>query len=176
MATSPTRTDRAATQPATSDTAVPALQGAWWKWGVFVLMGVVIYGTFFIAQGAKGFIDNGEVARIVFFHVPVAALSSLWYFLGAIYAIGYLLKHHLDTDAKSAISMELGFVYCILATITGSIFAYAEWNSFWNWDPRETSIVIMLLLYAAYLVLRGALGEHPERRARLSAVFSLVAL
>jgi heme exporter protein C len=177
MATTPTRIETA--QTGNRDTAIPALQGAWWKWGVFVLMCVVIYGTFFIAKGAKGFVDNGEVARIVFFHVPVAALSSVWYFVGTIYALQYLLsarRQTPDTDAKSAVCMELGFVYCALATITGSIFAYAEWNSFWNWDPRETSIVIMLLLYAAYLVLRGAMAEHSERRARLSAVFSIVAL
>ncbi|HLK61759.1 MAG TPA: cytochrome c biogenesis protein CcsA, partial [Chthonomonadaceae bacterium] len=99
--------------------------------------------------------------------------------VGAVFALMYLLSPSWQTpdmDAKSAICMELGFVYCILATITGSIFAYAEWNSFWNWDPRETSIVIMLLLYAAYLVLRGALAEHPQRRAKLAAVFAIVAL
>ncbi len=82
----------------------------------------------------------------------------------------------LDTDAKSAIAMELGFLFCILATATGSVFSGAQWNSFWNWDPRQTSIVVMLLLYASYLTLRGAVASQPEKRARLSAVYTFVAL
>ena len=160
------------------DSLIPT-QGAWWKFGVGLLMLYVIYGTFFVAKGAKGFVDNGEVARIIFFHVPVAALSSLWFLLSGVYAVQYLFfpkKATFETDSKSAICMELGFLQCILATITGSIFAYPEWGSFWNWDPRETSIVLMLLLYAAYLVLRGALREQIEKRARLSAVYAIIAL
>ena len=57
--------------------------------------------------------------------------------------------------------MELGFVASILATVTGSIFAHVEWNSYWNWDPREVSIVGLLLIYASYLVFRGALAANP---------------
>jgi heme exporter protein C len=155
------------------------LQGAWWKWGVGLLMSYVIYGAFFIAKGAVGFGQSGNPARIVFFHVPCAILASVCYFVGMIYAVLYLTgrtRAALDADAKSATSMELGFLFCILATVTGSIFAGVQWGSFWNWDPRETSIVIMLLLYASYLILRGALVEQPDKRARLCAVYAIIAL
>jgi heme exporter protein C len=80
-----------------------------------------------------------------------------------------------DADSKSAAAMELGFLFGILATVTGSIFSRNEWGSYWNWDPRQTSILIMLLIFAAYVVLRGAIPE-PDRRARLSAVYTLVAV
>ena len=146
-----------------------------------LVMCFVIYGAFFIAGGAVGFGKTGDVARIIFFHVPCAVLSSVCYFVGVYFAALYLFKTQkpvkaAEIDAKSAIAMELGFLFCILATVTGSIFAGIQWGSFWNWDPREISIVIMLLLYAAYLVLRSALAGRPEQRAKLAAVFALVAL
>ena len=58
--------------------------------------------------------------------------------------------------------------------MTGSIWAKMAWGSFWNWDPRETSIFILLLIYAAYFALRSAI-EQEERRATLSAVYSILA-
>lgn len=175
MASLPGQSDTQA--PQRERTAAGGLQGAWWKWGTGLLMCYVIYGAFFVAQGAAGFGEGGDKARIVFFHVPVAVLSSLCYVVGAVYAYLYLTKRpDLETDARSAIGMELGFLSCVLATITGSIFAGVQWGHFWNWDPREISILVMLLLYAAYLVLRGALAEQPEKRARLSAVYALLAL
>jgi len=158
-----------------------ALRGAWWKWGMGLVMCFVIYGAFFLAGGAVGFGKTGDIARIVFFHVPSAVLSSVCYFVGVCFAGYYLFKQHAprkaaEIDAKAAIAMEMGFLFCILATITGSIFAGGQWGSYWNWDPREISIVIMLLLYASYLVFRSALAGSPEKRAKLTAVYALVML
>ena len=146
-----------------------------------LVMCFVIYGAFFIAGGAVGFGKTGDIARILFFHVPSAILSSVAYFVGVYFAALYLFKsfpprQSMEIDAKSGIAMELGFLFCILATVTGSIFAGIQWNSFWNWDPREVSIVVMLALYASYLVFRSALAGKPEKRAKLTAVFALVML
>lgn len=178
MATVQSRqTEESGSPPAASTATTTPLAGAGWKYATGILMSYVIFGAFFIAKGAAGFGRSGNPARIVFFHVPCAVLSSVCYFVGVVYAALYLTKQkNLETDAKSAISMELGFLFCILATVTGSIFAGVQWGSFWNWDPRETSIVIMLLLYASYLVLRGALNGQPEKRARLCAVYAIIAL
>ncbi len=155
------------------------LQGAWWKYTAGLLMAYVIYGAFAIAHGAIGFAEKGVAARVIFFHVPCAVLSSVAYFAGMCYAVRYLYSSHrksLKDDWYSAAAMELGFLFCILCTLTGSIFAGIQWGSFWNWDPRETSIVIMLLLYASYLLLRTGLSRSPEKKARLSAVYTIVAL
>ena len=67
-----------------------------------------------------------------------------------------------------------GLLFAILATITGSIFAKSTWGSYWNWDPRETSLFILLLIYGAYFVLRSAV-EPEERRAALSSVYAILA-
>lgn len=153
------------------------LSGAWWKWLSVLLMCYVIYGAFFIAGGAVGFGQSGDAARIVFFHVPCAVLSSVCFFAGAYFSWRYIAGGaSAAVDARAAASMELGFVFCLLATVTGSIFAGVQWGSYWNWDPRETSIIAMLALYAAYLVFRGAQTQEPDKRARLCGVYALVAL
>ena len=65
-------------------------------------------------------------------------------------------------------------MFCFAATIGGSLWAKSMWGSYWNWDPRETSIFFLLLIYGAYLALRSSI-EGEERRARLSAIYSATA-
>lgn len=77
-------------------------------------------------------------------------------------------------DLKSVSAAEIGLLYCALATVTGSIFAKIMWNAFWHWDPRETSILVLLLLYGAYFGLRASV-EDAERRATLAAVYNVFA-
>jgi heme exporter protein C len=151
---------------------------AWWKWACGLIMAYVCYGAFFVVQGAAGFTGGaGDSARIIFFHVPSAILCSIAYFVAAFYAYRVLNRKQVtENDIKSATAMELGFLFCILATVTGSIFSHVQWGSFWNWDPSQTRIIPMLLLYAAYLSLRGAVPDNPDKRGRLSAVYILVSL
>jgi heme exporter protein C len=65
-------------------------------------------------------------------------------------------------------------MFCILATITGAVWAKFNWGSYWNWDPRETSIFVLLLIYGAYFALRAAIDKE-ELRARLSSIYSIIA-
>lgn len=116
----------------------------------------------------------GDKARIIYFHVPMSWLAVLAFFMSMWYGIMYLRKKDMKHDIKSSSAAELGFAFSILATLTGSIWARFSWGSFWNWDPRETSIFVLLLIYGAYFSLRSAL-EVEERRATLSAVYSIVA-
>jgi len=115
-----------------------------------------------------------EKARIIFFHVPMAWTTVLAFIVSMIYGIRYLAKKNMDDDLKSASSAGLGLIFCILATVTGSLWAKFSWGSFWNWDPRETSIFVLLLVYGAYFALRSAL-EVEEKRASLSAVYAIIA-
>ena len=115
-----------------------------------------------------------EKARNIFFHVPIAWVSVLGFLTSLFYGLNYLRTNNFDNDLRSVSAAGLGFMFCILATVTGSIWAKFNWGSFWNWDPRETSIFILLLIYGAYFALRSALGSD-EIRARLSAVYSIIA-
>ena len=131
----------------------------------------VLYSTLFIAPEAEGFVTT---SRVIFYHVPMAWTAVLAFLVSAVYSIRYLKSKNMNHDIYAASSAQLGFVFSIVATVTGSIWAKMEWNSFWNWDPRETSILILLLIYAAYFSLRSAI-ENDEQRARLSAVYSILA-
>jgi len=112
--------------------------------------------------------------RILNFHVPVAWICVLAFLISMIYSIRYLRSKDFEFDLIASSTAGLGLLFCVLATVTGMVWAKANWGSFWNWDPRETSIFILLLIYAAYFSLRSAI-ENPETKARLSAVYSVLA-
>jgi heme exporter protein C len=142
------------------------------KWLLGLWMVVVILAAFFYVRPAEGFI--GESSRIVFFHVPMAWIAVLAFLVSCIWSVMYLRRNDPKDDIRASVSAGLGLLFAVLATTTGSVFARIMWNAYWNWDPRQTSITILLLIYAAYLALRGAIDD-PERRASLSAVYAILA-
>jgi heme exporter protein C len=77
-------------------------------------------------------------------------------------------------DARSKTAAALAALFCVLTTVTGSLFARVQWGAYWNWDPKQTCIVLLLLIYAAYFVLRAGV-EDPEKRAAVAAVYILFA-
>lgn len=115
-----------------------------------------------------------ENAKIIFFHVPTAWLTVIAFLMSTIYSIKYLRKKNLDDDAKSYAAAQLGIIFCILATVTGSIWSKFAWGAYWSWDPRQTSIFALLLIYGAWFALRSSI-ESEEKRATLSAVYSIIA-
>jgi heme exporter protein C len=135
-----------------------------WMAGVIVAMFAIV----------PQYIGLGDAGRIIIMHVPTAWVTSLAFAVSAIYSALYLWRRNPDHDAGAVAAAEVGFVFCILATVTGAIFAQIVWGVFWNWDPRETSILVLLLIYAAYFALRSAIDD-PMRRRRLSAVYNLFA-
>ncbi|EIW17976.1 MULTISPECIES: cytochrome c biogenesis protein [Pelosinus] len=131
------------------------------------IMGV-IYAVLYIVPPAEGL---GELVRIAFFHIPVAWVSILAFLLSAGWSIQYLRTRDIQYDWKSSAAASLGLLFCLLATISGAIFAKLTWGAYWNWDPRQTSIFILLLIYGAYLVLRSSIQDEQER-AKISAVYA----
>ena len=116
----------------------------------------------------------GENAKIIFFHVPTAWLTVIAFLMSTIYGFLYLRKKDLNDDIKSYSAAQLGIIFCLLATITGSIWSKFAWGSFWSWDPRQSSIFALLLIYGAWFALRSSI-ENEEKRASLSAVYSIIA-
>ena len=136
-------------------------------------MCAVIVASFLWLPPAKGF-QNEEAARIIVFHVPNAMVSVVAFLVATIYAVRFLKTRSSSDDAKSSVSAEMGLLFAVLATVTGSVFAQIQWGAAWNWDPRETTMLILLLIYAAYFALRSA-TDDPERRATLSSVYAILA-
>lgn len=115
-----------------------------------------------------------ETTRVLYFHIPAAWLTVVALGWSMLNSVLYLVKRDLKADDHAAAAAELGLVFCVGATVSGALWAKAMWGAYWNWDPRETSIFFILLLYTAYLALRGSI-EGEEKRARLSAIYSVVA-
>src|SRR5436305_3465813 len=139
-----------------------------WLWLVGVILGAFLY-----APPAVGFRGS---SRILFFHVPMAWVSFLAFLTAGVQSLRYLYggrDRRLDRSAAAAV--ELGLAFGVLATVTGALWAKVMWGAYWNWDPRQTSILVALLFYAAYLALRAAL-EDRETRARLSAAYAVLGL
>lgn len=139
-------------------------------WLLWLAISLTIVGAFLYAPLAEGFI--GESSRILFFHVPMAWVSFVAFLTAGIWSLRYLMGKRLPAHDRAArVAVEQGLLFCILATVTGAIWSRIMWGAYWNWDPRQTSIVIAMLFYGAYLALRAAV-EDPEARARLAAVYA----
>jgi heme exporter protein C len=142
-------------------------------WLLWLWIALVIVGAFFYAPLAVGF--KGQSSRILFFHVPMAWASFVGFIGAAVWSLRYLMSRDLRHDRSAEVAIQLGVLFGVLATITGAIWARIMWGAYWNWDPRQTSILISLLFYGAYLALRGAIDD-PEKRARLSAAYALLGM
>lgn len=143
----------------------------WWKYLVGLAMAGVIVAVFVLPPPQAAI---GDASRIFFFHVPAAICGFIAFIVAAIYGGVYLRTRSLAADDKAAVSAEIGLVYSVIAMLSGSIFAKVTWGAFWNWDPRQTTLLAVLLIYAAYFALRQAVSAR-STRARLSAVYLLLA-
>ena len=143
----------------------------WWKVLLLPLICLILFAIFYLPAPQS---QLGEISRIIFFHIPMAWVAVLAFLISMINSIRYLRNRDLSYDTKAVVSARLGLVSCLLAAVSGAIFAKATWGSFWNWDPRETTIFVLLLIYGAYFALRSAVSSD-QRRAALCGVYSILA-
>jgi len=115
----------------------------------------------------------GQVQRIFYFHVANAWVGMLGFMVAAVAGIVYLRTHNQKWDIIELAAVEISLVFFITTIVTGSIWAYPAWGTWWTWDPRLTTAAILEMIYIAYLLLRQGI-EEPERRARFGAVYTLI--
>ena len=139
---------------------------------LLVLTPAVIAAIIFLVPPIKGL---GELAKIIFFHVPTAWTSVIAFFASAFFSARFLKTENFSFDELGARAAKIGFVFVLLATVSGAIFSKLTWGAFWNWDPRQTTIFILILIYGAYLTLRAAVTNE-KVRAKVSAVYSLMSV
>jgi heme exporter protein C len=118
--------------------------------------------------------ELGATVRVLYLHVPCAWITVVAMAWSMGHSIAYLRTRRIAHDDHAAAAAEIGVLFCLGATVSGAIWAKAKWGTYWNWDPRETSVFFLLLIYGAYLALRSAIDDE-RKRARLSAVYSAVA-
>jgi heme exporter protein C len=139
-------------------------------WLGFALMLAALYMVFIYVPTEK---NTGIVQRIFYFHVPVAWVSFLAFFVTFIFSVLYLWKRELKWDAVACASAETGVIFTTLVLVTGPIWAKPVWGIWWTWDARLTTSLLLWLIYVAYLLVRR-LATEPARGARYGAVIGIV--
>ena len=137
---------------------------------VFLLVALVISPADTGSENAMG-----QTVRIMYVHVPVAVACYLSFVVAAIGSIGYLWKKTEGWDVIAVSSVEVGVTFTLLTLFTGSIWGKIAWGTWWEWDARLTSTLVMLLVYLGYLALRGAILD-PVLRAKRSAILGVIAV
>lgn len=153
----------------------------WYQILLFILMAYVIIAgiSFPIVPKPQAWYEFPRIpgleenAKIIFFHVPSSWLATVAFLMATIYSVKFLRRKNMEDDMKAYTSIQIGMVFVVLATVTGSVWAKFAWGSFWHWDPRETSIFALLLIYGALFALRSAI-ENEEKKATLSAVYNII--
>jgi len=115
----------------------------------------------------------GVIQRVFYFHVPSAWVAFLAFAVAAVAALLFLARRQEHWDRVEVASLELGIVFSTVALITGSVWARPIWNTWWTWDPRLTTTLVMWIYYVASLLLRQMV-DSPERSARFGAVLAIV--
>ena len=136
----------------------------------FILMITSLSLIFLYAPTEK---EMGEIQRIFYFHVPLAWIAFLAFFIVFISSIFYLWKRDLKWDILAHSSAEIGVMFTTLVLITGPIWAKPVWGSWWEWEARLTSSLVLWLTYLAYLLVRSYAGEE-SKGARFAAVLGII--
>lgn len=115
----------------------------------------------------------GAVQKIFYFHVSSAWVGFFALFMTFICSIVFLAKRSEKADALAEASAEIGFMFCLIVCLTGPIWAKPTWGAWWTWDPRLTTTLILMFIYAAYILLRKFMDDV-ERKAKYCAVLGII--
>jgi heme exporter protein C len=117
-------------------------------------------------------VTNVGAYKIMYFHVPAAFTAFTGFFVALVASILYLVTNKLKYDAFAAGITEVALAFATANLTSGMIWGRFAWGIWWTWDARLTSMLVCLLMYYGYIMLRQAITE-PTQRARLSAVVSI---
>ena len=150
-----------------------AMSGALLPWIAASALGLMILGLYVGFALAPTHSEQGESYRIIFLHVPAASNSMMIYMVMATSGAIFLIWRIKLADTIAAAAAPIGAAFTFLALVTGSIWGKPTWGTWWQWDTRLTSELILLFLYFGYMALRAAMDDR-QNAARSSAVLALV--
>jgi heme exporter protein C len=135
---------------------------------------LMVVGLYFVVTSPPDY-QQGETVRIMYVHVPSAWLAMSCYALIGFSSIGLLIWRHPLADVSAKAAAPIGAVFTLLALVTGSLWGKPMWGTYWVWDARLTSVLILFFLYLSLIALRGAI-EEPGRAGRATAILAIVGL
>lgn len=132
-----------------------------------------VISTYFALVASPAEVEMGDYVRILYFHLPTAIICYVSLGISLVAGIAFLWKKNEKFDALSSSAAMIGIVYGAVTLVTGAVWAKVTWGVYWNWDPRETTTLILWLGYLGYFLLRMSI-DNPERRSSISAVYNVI--
>jgi heme exporter protein C len=142
----------------------------WIAAGAALFIAYAMYLVFFVAPPDY---QQGETVKIMYIHVPAAWLAMMGYSIVAISSFGLLVFRHPLADVSAKAAAPIGAAFTLCALITGSLWGKPMWGTYWVWDARLTSMLILFFLYLGLIALRSSL-EDESLAGKLTAVLALV--
>src|ERR1700728_4529643 len=142
------------------------------------LLGWAYYQAIYVAPNDAA---QGEMFRIIYYHVPSATVAFLFFAISLVGSIGYLATRHNHADraqmfdAWALAGAEVGVVYCTVILVTGPLWGRRAWGMWWTWDARLTTTLVLWLIYVSYLLLRRfAAGSEMQTLAAVLNIFGAI--
>jgi heme exporter protein C len=148
-----------------ADAAIPWLAG--------VTVGLFAIGLYLGFFNAPADYQQGDTVRIMFIHVPAAWLSLFVYSAMTLAALGTLVWRHPLADAAQKTAAPIGAAFTFICLVTGSLWGKPMWGTWWVWDARLTSVLVLFLIYLGLIALWQTI-EDPGKAARMAAILTLV--
>jgi heme exporter protein C len=142
----------------------------WLGWSAALLIGAGLYGGLWLAPPDY---QQGDGFRIIYVHAPSAWMSLMVYVTMAVAAAVGLIWRIKVAHAAAAACAPVGASFTLAALVTGALWGEPMWGTYWQWDPRLTSELVLFFLYLGYMGLRAAI-EDPQRADRASALLAVV--
>lgn len=135
-----------------------------------LLFGIGFYGAFFSAPADY---QQGETIRIMYIHVPSAWLAMFFYTLMTVSALGALVWRHPLAEVAQKAAAPIGASFALICLVTGALWGRPMWGTYWVWDARLTSMLVLLLIYLAIIALWRTIDE-PTQAGRAVSILTLV--
>ena len=135
-----------------------------------LLIAIAMYLVFFVAPPDY---QQGETVKIMYIHVPSAWLAMMGYLIVAVSSFGLLVFRHPLADVSAKAAAPIGAAFTLAALVTGSLWGKPMWGTYWVWDARLTSVLVLFFLYLGLIALRSSL-EDEALAGKLTAVLALV--
>lgn len=142
---------------------------------IVATIGLFASGLYFALFNSPADYQQKDYVRIMYVHVPAAWLSMLAYMFMASAALGTLIWRHPTADVAARAAAPIGAVFAFLTLITGALWGQPTWGTWWEWDARMTSMLILFLMYVGLILLRNAI-EPQSQAATLCAILTLVGI
>ncbi len=161
------------TQKLANPTRFMTLSGTILPWLSAVAGAIIAYAMYLAFFVAPPDYQQGETVKIMFIHVPSAWLAMMGYGLIAASSFGLLVFRHPLADVSAKAAAPIGAAFTLLALVTGSLWGKPMWGTYWVWDARLTSVLILFFLYIGLIALRSSIEEE-QLAGKLTAVLGLV--